>query len=214
MDKKTVADDFQRLFYDIGHRGEGTWTSTRWMGVGVEKNPFDLWLYQEIVHEVRPDLIVECGTKHGGSGLFLANMCDLIGKGTVVTVDIRLPAAPPAHPRLEYLTGSSVDPAIVSRVKGMASGAKAVLVVLDSDHSKAHVLAEMGAYAPLVTAGSYLIVEDGNVNGHPVFAAHGPGPFEAVEEFLPRNRAFERDSRLEGKLLMTFNPGGFLRRIG
>lgn len=207
MSATKATEDFHRLFYDTE-----AWKSIRWMGVGIEKCPFDLWMYQEILHETQPDLVVECGTRHGGSALFLANMCDLLKAGRVVTIDVQAPAAPPRHPRIEYVKGSSTDPAVVAKVRAAAERLKTVLVVLDSDHSKAHVLAEMRAYAPIVTKGSYLIVEDGNVNGHPVLAAHGPGPQEALREFLSECKDFEQDRSRE-RLYMTFNPGGYLRRV-
>jgi cephalosporin hydroxylase len=94
-----------------------------------------------------------------------------------------------------------------------AAGAGRVLVVLDSDHSRDHVLAELRAYAPLVTPGSYLVVEDTNVNGHPVYEAFGPGPMEAVQDFLKERDDFEVDRSRE-KFLLTFNPGGWLRKLG
>ena len=94
-----------------------------------------------------------------------------------------------------------------------AAGAGTVLVVLDSDHSRDHVLAEPRAYAPLVTPGSYLVVEDTNINGHPVYEAFGPGPMEAVQDFLKERDDFEADRSRE-KFLLTFNPRGWLRKLG
>lgn len=204
MDKQRTIDDFHKLYYRTGPK-------TSWMGVGIEKNPLDLWIYQEILHEIRPDLIVECGTRHGGSALYLAHLCDLLGMGRIVTVDILAPSAPPLHPRIEYLTGSSTDPGIVQKVRDRVAGKAVVMVILDSDHTKGHVLAEMRNYSPLVTSGSYMIVEDSNVNGHPVPWDAGPGPMEALEEFLRENGEFRSDPVRE-KLFFTFNPRGYLRK--
>ena len=120
-----------------------------------------------------------------------------------------MPAKPPQHRRLTYLTGSSLDAAIVEDVRRRAAGKKSVLVVLDSDHARDHVLAEMRAYHALVTPGSYMIVEDSNVNGHPVWPRHGPGPMEAIQAFMQENGDFVIDKQAE-KFLFTFNPSGYL----
>jgi len=207
---RRTADRFHRLYYEVGKRG-GTWKDTRWLGVVAYKSPLDLWVYQEILHEVRPELIVETGTAHGGSALYLASICDLIGAGEVVTIDVEEGNARPRHPRVTYLLGSSVSDGIVDEVRARSRDRSPVLVVLDSDHRKDHVLGELRAYADLVTAGSYLIVEDTSVNGNPVEPAFGPGPMEAVRAFLREDRRFEVD-RTREKLLMTFNPQGFLRK--
>jgi cephalosporin hydroxylase len=108
--------------------------------------------------------------------------------------------------------GSSVDPDVVARVRAEVGEAAPVMVLLDSDHRRDHVLAELEAYAPLVSRGSYLVVEDTNLNGHPVEPDHGPGPMEAAEAFLARHAEFAHDTSLD-KFLLTFNPRGFLRRL-
>jgi len=180
------------------------------MGILTLKCPLDLWIYQEIIHEVRPDLIVECGTYRGGSALFLAGICDLVGHGEVVTIDVDPLPDRPSHPRLHYLTGSSVAPEILRAVADRA-GTGSVLVILDSDHSCSHVLEELHSYRRVVTPGSYLIVEDTCINGHPLLPDFGPGPMEAVDEFLQRAPEYSPDRERE-KLYLTFNPRGFLRR--
>lgn len=182
------------------------------MGVPAQKCPLDLWVYQEIIFEVRPDIIVECGAADGGSATFLASICDLVKRGRVITIDIQPRDARPRHNRVRYLLGSSTDPEVVNKVRRAIRSRDRVMVILDSDHSKDHVLNELLAYSPLVTRGSYLIVEDTNVNGHPVYADFGPGPMEAVQEFLSDNSDFEIDSSRE-KFLMGFNPRGWLRRV-
>jgi cephalosporin hydroxylase len=175
------------------------------------KVPLDLWVYQELLWELRPGLVVETGTAHGGSALYLATLCQTLGHGRVVSVDIGHRPGRPAHPRLTYLTASSTDPWVVAQVAEQAKGAGTVLVVLDSDRRRDHVLAELRAYGPLATPGSYLVVEDTVVNGHPVAEGFGPGPMEAVAAFLAERDDFEVDRSRE-KLLLTFNPGGWLRR--
>jgi cephalosporin hydroxylase len=205
-----TTDRFHRLYYDA-HLQRKTWADTRWFGVPLAKCPLDLWVYQEIIVETRPDLVVETGTFEGGSALFFASLFDLVGNGRVVTVDIEPREGRPAHERITYLTGSSTAPEMVDEIRGHAAAAGVVFVVLDSDHRREHVLAELQAYADVVTPGSYLVVEDTNVNGHPVAPEFGPGPMEAVERFLETDERFVVDRSRE-KFLLTFNPGGFLRR--
>jgi cephalosporin hydroxylase len=206
---EAVIAEFHKLYYDAHRRG-GTWIATSWLGVAAWKCPLDLWVYQELIHEIRPDLIVETGTAFGGSALYLASICDLVGQGEVVTIDVSEFPSRPRHGRITYLLGSSTAPAVVAQVAAMAEGKRA-LVILDSDHRKEHVLEELKAYSPLVGRGSYIVVEDTNVNGHPILPDFGPGPMEAVSEFLRHNSEFEVDAARE-KFFMTFNPRGFLRR--
>jgi cephalosporin hydroxylase len=210
--REEVTGGFHRLYHDRGEAG-GTWKDTTFLGVTTWKVPLDLWVYQELLWELRPGLVVETGTAHGGSALYLASLCETIGSGEVVSVDIGHWPDRPAHPRLTYLTACSTDPEVVAQVAGRAAAAGPVLVVLDSDHRRDHVLAELRAYAPMVTPGSYLVVEDTNVNGHPVCEAFGPGPAEAVRDFLKERDDFEVDRSRE-KFLLSFNPGGWLRKVG
>jgi cephalosporin hydroxylase len=207
---------FHELYYNIGLRHQGTFVQTRWMGVQTEKLPLDLWIYQELLFELKPQLVIETGTRHGGSALFIAHMLDIIGGenggGKIVSIDIAPDEILPQHPRITFLRSSSTAPEMVGSVTSMAAGKSPVLVILDSDHTAAHVLAEMRAYHSLVTPGSYMIVEDTNVNGHPVFPEFGPGPLEAVQSFLKENQEFEIDQSRE-KFLITFNPHGYLRKI-
>lgn len=206
--ERAIVDNFHRLYYS---RSERTWKRTYWRGVNVWKNPLDLWLYQEILHDVAPDVIVEAGTKFGGSAYFLANMCDLMGRGQIVTIDVTEQPNRPQHDRITYLTGSSTDPAVIDEVDRIIDG-KRIIVLLDSDHSARHVLAELRAWHDRVPVGSYVIVEDTNVHGHPVFPSHAPGPMEAVDSFLAENDQFVIDESMH-KFFMTFNPRGFLKRI-
>jgi cephalosporin hydroxylase len=222
-EEKAIIDQFHKLYYDAWIFDK-TWNQTYWMGVPIRKNPFDLWNYQELIYKLKPDLIIETGTLLGGSAYYFASLCEHFGKGAVVTIDIDdiettlskeksvPPKVRPAHPRLTYLQGSSSDPEIVERVKAMTNPGDQVLVILDSDHRKAHVLDELRIYGPLVSKGSYLVLEDTNINGHPVYPGFGPGPMEALEEFLKENRDFVIDEGME-KHLMTFNPKGYLRKV-
>jgi cephalosporin hydroxylase len=186
--------------------------NTYWLGFPVRKCPFDLWVYQELLYETRPTLVIETGTFHGGSALFFASVCDLLGRGRVMTVDIEEFRPRAIHPRIRYLRGSSTSEAVVSSIRKEIMADSRVMVVLDSDHSRHHVSQELALYADLVTPGCYLVVEDTNINGHPVYFSFGEGPAEAVAEFLQADRRFIADPARE-KHCLTFSPGGYLRRI-
>jgi cephalosporin hydroxylase len=206
---KLVTPIFHYAYYNLRSQ---TWQNTRWLGADCYKCPLDLWIYQEIFYEVRPTVIIECGVWRGGSTLYFASLCDLLGGGRVIGIDLVEMAGRPQHSRIRYIKGSSTDAATLSEVRASIGDDDRVLVILDSDHAKAHVLEELRAYSDLVTAGSYLIVEDTNVNGHPVFPGHGPGPMEAVEEFLRLDRRFQSDESRH-KFLLSFNPRGYLKRL-
>lgn len=215
MDRDEVIRRFAEIWWD--EKGS-TLFANQWVGVPTLQHPFDAWVTQEIICEVAPDLIIECGTYLGGSAIMWAMILEQVKpSGRVLTIDVEdrldhAKAVPILAQRVDLLVGSTVDPLIVAEVRARSAG-KRTLVILDSDHSKEHVTAELDAYAHLVTPGSYLIVQDGVVNGHPVEPDYGPGPFEAVAEFLDHDDRFEIDASRE-RMLFTFNPSGFLRRLG
>lgn len=184
---------------------------TWYLGHQVLKTPLDLWMYQEMLHELEIDLVIETGTHTGASALYLAHTFDHLHRGKVLTIDIADRKDRPEHHRIEYFTASSTSPRAVKKAKETAGAFQRVMVILDSDHSREHVLREMHAYGDLVTAGSYMIVEDGNLNGHPVSVDHGPGPQEAIKEFLADRDDFTIDGSRE-KFLITQNPNGFLKK--
>lgn len=206
--QRFIITHFHKCYY---HSRPKIWNNTYWLGYEIGKCPFDLWTYQEIIHEIRPDLIIESGTGLGGSALFFASCCDLVNNGEVVTIDIGDQSNKPKHKRITHLQGSSVSEEIVDRVHQFQSNKGKVLVCLDSDHSKQHVLKELKIYSEFVTPGSYIIVEDSCVGGHPVKKGHYPGPMEAITEFLKTNTNFTIDKARE-KFLLTFNPNGYLKK--
>jgi cephalosporin hydroxylase len=197
----------------------------RWMGRPIIQYPQDMIAMQEILWDVRPDLIIETGIAHGGSLVYYASLCQLMGHGEVLGIDIDIRphnrAAIESHPmagRIRMLEGSSIDAGMVERVREAARG-KRVLVVLDSNHTHAHVLAELEAYAPLVSVGSYCVVFDTVVEDMPSDAfpdrpwGVGDNPKTAVHAFLARDDRFEIDRDIEAKIQVTVAPDGYLKRV-
>lgn len=207
--KRFITNRFHELYH---YSSESTWLDTFWLNAPAQKCPFDMWVYQEIIFEIKPDLIIETGTASGGSALFLASMCDLINKGRVITVDVKSNANRPRHPRIKYMLGSSTSKEIVGEISAAAAGSEKTLIMLDSDHVKEHVLNELRFYNKFVTKGSYIIVEDTNIHGHPVLPDFQEGPMEAVREFLKENKDFVIDKARE-KHYLTFCPNGYLKKI-
>ena len=208
---RRVVKQFHKLYYD-SHISGGTWKDTFWLGTRTAKCPLDLWVYQEILFNLRPDVIIECGTYCGGSALYLASICDFLNKGRIVTIDVLEDKNRPNHKRITYLIGSSTSGEIVDKVKSLISGKEKVMVILDSEHHKEHVINELRIYNKFVTKDSYLIVEDTNLNGNPVIPGYGAGPMEAVDEFLKENSDFVIDTNKE-KFYLTFSPSGYLKKV-
>ena len=188
------------------------WRSTSWLGRAIATAPTDLIAYQELVSTVRPDWIVEVGTGDGGRALFLSSMCELVGHGQVVSIDVGPPTDPPVHARLQLHIGEPLDPSTIAVVRELV-GASRALVVLGARVDRATTVQQFSAYAPLVPVGSYVVVTDTIVNGHPVWPGFGPGPAEGVKQVLASQGGFVADPLME-KYSLTFNPGGFLKRVG
>jgi len=195
-----IIKDFHDLYYESSCIG-GTWKNTNWLGVPIQKCPLDCWIYQELLFEIKPDIIIETGTKVGGSALFFANICDMIGHGEIITIDIDGKGKLPEHKRITYLCANSVDEAVVNFIQPRIKDKK-IMVILDSDHSKEHVLKELEIYSKMVSIESYLVVEDTNTSG----------PLEAVFAFIENANNFKIVRNCE-KFYLTFAPYGFLKRI-
>ncbi len=206
-------DDIVAAFHRLYHNNwwSRAVTNTYWLGTQTVQCPLDMWVLQEIIHETKPDVIVETGTMLGGSALFFASMMDLEKHGRVISIDIEDKPGKPKHDRITYLVGSSTSDGILQTVSHLIAPGEKVLVFLDSDHSKSHVLNELKLYSRFVGAGCYLVVSDTHLNGHPIYnpISPGPGPMEAVDEFLAQNHQFSIDSSRE-KYGLTFSPRGYL----
>jgi cephalosporin hydroxylase len=198
-----------------------------WLGRPMIQLPMDAMAMQEIIWTVKPDLIIETGVAHGGSLILSASMLEMIGHGDVVGVDIEIRPhnrqAIEGHPlakRISLIEGSSIDPEVVRQVRARAAGKKKVLVCLDSNHTHDHVLAELNAYADLVSVDSYCVVFDTFVEDMPddyVWTdrpwGKGNNPKTAVWAWMKDHPEFEIDRSVEDRLLITSAPDGFLRRI-
>lgn len=183
-----------------------------WLGQPIWQNVLDLWTLQEAISELKPSLLLETGTNRGGSALFYAHLFDLLGDGHVVTVDTES-LHDIRHPRVEFLIGSSTSDMIIDAMSKAAHSATGpVMVILDSDHSRDHVRRELALYAPLVTPGSLILVQDGIIDASPVFRAARPGPLPAIRSFLEAHNDFYVDDRCDRRFLATHHPHGWLRR--
>ena len=193
-------------------RKTGNFSDQTWLGQPIWQNVLDLWTIQETLCELRPALLIECGTNRGGSSYFFATLFDLIGHGRVITIDIEK-MHDLSHPRVTYLLGSSVESEVLEHVaRAVAETSGPILVLLDSDHSEAHVRREMELYHRFVTVGSFLMVQDGVVDTLRIFAAGRPGPLRAIEAFLRTHSEFEVDTARCMRFLITHSPKGWLRR--
>ncbi len=186
---------------------------THWFGVKTLKNPMDFWVYQEIVHQMRPDVVVEIGNNWGGSTLALAHLLDLHGHGSVIGIDIdhsKIPEQVARHPRITLIEGDAV--ASYADVTRLLSADARVLVIEDSSHTFDNTLAVLRTYAALTRVGDYFIVED-TICHHGLPVGPAPGPTRQVERFVQEDARFEIDRDAES-FFVTWNPKGFLRRVG
>tara|TARA_B100000768_G_C11280885_1_gene378529 strand:+ start:2891 stop:3661 length:771 start_codon:yes stop_codon:yes gene_type:complete len=199
-----------------------------WMGVPIIQMPADVMATQEVIWATKPDVIIETGIARGGSVLFMASLLEMMGKGKVIGVDIDIRVhnrdtveKHPMSKRVVMIQGGSVDDKTLARVRAEIPSEAKVMVVLDSDHSRAHVLAECRAYGPMVTPGCYMVVADTLV-GHITeenapkkrskLWFKGDEPLSALQDYMAETDTFEVDEVLNGKLVMSSSPGGYVRR--
>ena len=227
---KRAFEIMSQLWLKIGWNEKYSYTFS-WLGCPIIQNPEDIVRVQEVIYRIKPDVIIETGIAHGGSLIFYASLCKAMGKGRVIGVDIEIRLntrrAIESHPLFPFITlieGSSVDPLVVENVKALVQPGESALVMLDSCHTKAHVLAELEAYAPLVGVGSYIVAADG-IMEHLVGAPRTQpdwswnNPRQAVLEFVRQNPDFVIEEPVfpfnEGSITerVTYWPSGFIKRI-
>ena len=187
-------------------------TQTSYFGIPTLQSPIDAWIYQEIIFEVKPDVIIEIGNFNGGSTLSLAHILDNLNKGRVIGVDLYHATVPELvrnHPRITLITSDAC--AAFEQVKSLIKDTDTVLIIEDSSHEYENTLKLLKLYGPLVKPGSYFIIEDG-ICHHGLAVGPNPGPYEAIEKFTQENTDFSIDRSREG-FLITWNPKGFLKRI-
>ena len=206
-----IPRELNAEFVEAYWRSNG-WTDTRWLGQKIPKPPTDLFAYQELLHRVRPDWIIETGTGEGGRALFFASLCDLLGHGNVVSIDERGATDLVVHERIIYVTERAHTEQAADKVRAITDGTANAFVVLGTRTDVPRTMQEFERYAPFVGIGSFVVVEDTVVNGHPVWPGFGNGPHEAVARILARHPEFVQDTAHERHAL-TFNAGGFLRRV-
>jgi len=193
------------------------WKNMQWHGIRTLKLPSDIWNYQEIVFEHRIEHVIETGTRHGGSALFFAETLAARGAaGPVISIDVDAASRQLAsHAAIRFLVGDSASPGMVERALALLPAKRgALFLILDSDHRASHVLRELRAWVPRLAAGDYLVVEDTIVNGHPVRPEHGPGPLEAINEYLAEAPGtLMHDEAREAKFGASFALRGYYRRV-
>jgi cephalosporin hydroxylase len=205
------GESYVRWFHD-----SNVWKGMSWHGIRTLKLPSDIWNYQEIIFERRIEHVVETGTRHGGSAVFFAEtLAARRAKGPVVSIDVdadsrQIRACEGVH----FLIGDSAATSMVDQALGLLPAERGPLfLILDSDHSRQHVLRELRAWIPRLRRDDYVVVEDTIVNGHPVRPEHGPGPWEALDEFLAQSPALlTHDASREAKFGATFAVRGYYVR--
>jgi cephalosporin hydroxylase len=201
-----VPEEQRAEFIDAFWRS-GEWHRAKWLGKSTHRAPTDLLAYQELIYRLRPDWIVETRTGAGGRALFLASVCDLVGSGQVLSIDDYPLAEAPEHPRITYLRSSPTSEHTAAQVREIA-GERALLILGAAEYPE--VVKAFENYAQLVPVGSYVVIEDTILGGRPVWTGFGRGPWRAAQKAV-RDGGFVHDPSLEYAL--TFNPGGFLKRV-
>ncbi|MBU0686200.1 MAG: cephalosporin hydroxylase family protein [Candidatus Thermoplasmatota archaeon] len=201
-------ENYLNYFHTNCHEDE---EAVKWMGKKAKKFPMDTWIYQEIIHDIKPDAIIEIGNLSGGSTLFLANMLDLLNNGKVIGIDIDHSEIDFKHPRITWITGDANSAGILSKVDALIRDCRNVLVIEDSSHTYENTLNVLRNYNRFVTVDSYFIVEDG-ICKYDFVDGPKPGPYDAVHDFLRENTSFEVD-RTKEKFVLTYNPSGYLKKV-
>jgi cephalosporin hydroxylase len=225
MSKNPKLKKITRSWFDLAFKYQYSYHFT-WLGRPIIQFPQDMVALQEIIWEIKPDIIIETGIAHGGSIIFSASMLQLIGKGKVIGIDIDIRKQNrieiekhPSYKRIKMIEGSSVEPKIIKKVFSAVKNKKKIMLLLDSNHTHEHVLKELEAYSSLVKKGSYIIVFDTMVEDMPENSFpnrpwnKNNNPKTAVRKFLKKNKRFKVNKKFENKLLITSSPEGFLECI-
>ena len=211
MTTTAQGEAYVRWFHETN-----VWKNMQWHGIRTLKLPSDIWSYQEIIFDHRIDHVIETGTRHGGSALFFAETLAARGApGPVVSIDVDPGSRQlQEHPGIRFLVGDSGAPGMVEQALALLPARRGpIFLILDSDHRRDHVLRELRAWVPVLRAGDYLVVEDTIVNGHPVRPEHGPGPLEAIVDYLAEAPGLLlHDAAREAKFGASFALRGFYRR--
>jgi cephalosporin hydroxylase len=192
------------------YQGSVAMKQVHYRGVPSWKNVFDLWVIQEIIHETQPEVVIEIGTKFGGTTLWLSDVMKTAASGSVISVDLKRSRIDFPE-NVQFIEGNSIAPDTVAQVKSLCEGHRAMLMT-DGNHAAEHVFQELVLYAPMIAPGCYFVVEDGIVDVMD-WPQYQPGPLVAVQRFLSENSSFVADERRE-KFILTYAPGGFLKRVG
>ncbi|QDI88773.1 cephalosporin hydroxylase [Candidatus Nitrosopumilus sp. SW] len=216
LSKKWISDSYQ---YEYSYH-------FKWLGLPIIQYPQDIIALQEIIWKLKPDLIIETGVARGGSVTFLASMLEIIGKGEIIGIDIKIhqqnKKAIEKHPmfkRITLIEGSSINKKTINKINQLSKNKKCIMVILDSNHTHKHVLSELKAYSQLITKGSYLIVFDTLIEFLPNnFFKNRPwtktkNPKSAIREFLKTTNRFKIDKNITNKLLITAAPDGYLKCV-
>lgn len=216
LSKKWISDSYP---YEYSYH-------FNWLGLPIIQYPQDIIALQEIIWKIKPELIIETGVARGGSMIFLASILEMIGRGKVIGIDIKIHEenknAIKKHPmfkRITLIEDSSISKKTIKKIHELSKNKKHVMVILDSNHTHAHVLSELKAYSPLISKGSYLVVFDTLISSLPkeFFKnrswTKSKNPSSAITEFLKINNRFKIDKTISDKLLITAAPDGYLKCV-
>lgn len=206
-----IPDDLRLSFIDAFWRSLA-WTEATWLGHRVKRAPTDLFAVQELLARIRPDWVIETQTGNGGRAAYLASICRLLDHGHVISIGHQDSGKRPVDERITYVAERASTPAAAEAVREITGDRAKALVIIGAGGGSQRVVQEFELFSPFVPRGSYVIVEETIVNGHPVWPSHGSGPAEAVNRILQTRDDFAVDPDPE-RFGLTFNPGGFLKRI-